>query len=222
MNRDERRSRSQGLPPFVWPNTDLLAPQDPDAGGTWIGVRPDGTWACLLNGYLDYAGKTIDQPMTRGRLIPLILGGRDPLSTLHTEDLHKTHAFRLWIGSSEGVQDIFWDGETLKARPASFLDRFAFVTSSSVDQQNVKEKRAQVFEDWVDDGAKHQENGLPTLLTGAGGLNASDAIAMTREHSHSKSCTQITVIHDAIRMQHWAFEERMGEPPTALSLEIRD
>ncbi|NRA31434.1 MAG: NRDE family protein [Parvularculaceae bacterium] len=209
MNRDERRTRSEGLPPEHWQDTDILAPRDPDAGGTWIGVRRDGTWACLLNGYLSgVAQHDIKEPQTRGRLIPAVLASTKPQQELGAMDLSRTNAFRLWLGTNDGITDFFWDGKTLSQQQPVVCDNYTFVTSSSVQQDAVKELRADVFSSWVLAGAQHQKNGLPTLLTDAAGLGPSDAIAMGREHSHTKSCTQITTGNGESHMQHWGFDRR--------------
>lgn len=211
MNRDERRARSEGLPPGAWWDADILAPRDPDAGGTWIGVRPDGVWACVLNAYIDDNDlPIIDVPETRGRLIPHVLNCDDPFDALKRLDLTRTHGFRMWLGTDAGVTDVLWNGHTLAETQPLQRDRFAFVTSSSVDQEKVKALRAAVFSSWVDVGAPHHSNGLPSLLTQRAELASSDAIAMAREHSHTKSCTQITIGDEGIGMQHWDFDHRLG------------
>jgi len=47
-NRDEFRQRStQNM--FWWPNIDILAGKDLEAGGTWLALHQDGRWAAVTN-----------------------------------------------------------------------------------------------------------------------------------------------------------------------------
>ena len=50
-NRDESRSRGRATPPtlHVLGRRRALAPGDPDAGGTWLGVDSEGRSVCILN-----------------------------------------------------------------------------------------------------------------------------------------------------------------------------
>jgi len=52
----------------------LLAGRDQRAGGTWLGVRRDGRFACVLNG--GGAAPSADAP-SRGQLVPQVLAGAD-------------------------------------------------------------------------------------------------------------------------------------------------
>lgn len=57
-NRDETRQRARALPPrrFEGEGAAYLAPEDGDAGGTWITVNELGLALCLLNRYPDPGG----------------------------------------------------------------------------------------------------------------------------------------------------------------------
>ena len=196
----------------------MLAPRDVDAGGTWIGVRADGTWSCLLNGYLEDGTETaLENPQTRGRLIPLILGQDDPISALVNEDLTNTRSFRLWIGDVRSILDCFWDGQKLYKDRLS-ASAWHFTTSSSLDQREVQRQRGAAFAHWVAEGSPHLPNGIPSLLSEPRGLPASHAMHMEREVSHTKSCTQIDVLPTSIRMQHWLAEAMTDEPSTIVQL----
>jgi len=52
-NRDERHERAEAEPPTVREREGgrIIAPTDPDGGGTWISVNEHGLTLCLLNGY---------------------------------------------------------------------------------------------------------------------------------------------------------------------------
>lgn len=212
MNRDEARTRAEGEPPRLWPDVPMLAPVDPVAGGTWIGTRADGTWAAILNGYLDDGSEGhVAQPKTRGRLIPEILAEHSPQRALREMDLMHTRSFRLWMGWGEEVIEFFWDNETLMETrlPA---DEWIMTTSSSLRQDDVKSARRAVFQAWLDKGAPMSAEGIPLLLTERGPLEPEEAVLMERSYSHTKSCTLITAGTHGIRMQHWEADRLSGEP----------
>lgn len=204
MNRDEARARADGTPPFSWRTQDLIAPQDPTAGGTWIGVRSDGVWACLLNGYLaDGTARHLTAPQTRGRLITGALAAASPDRWLRAAPLDTTHAFRLWVGNDTGLTTYFWDQRRLTVTPAPPAD-WHFATSSSVTQDRIKAVRQAVFDAFVARGGPLAANGVPTVHLDPAGLPPTEAIRMARPLSHTKSITQIITGKDQISMAHWA------------------
>jgi len=68
-NRDELHARPTA-PMDWWPQPAMLAGRDLEAGGTWLGVAPDGRYAVVTN----IAGsKRISNAPSRGLLIPAYL-----------------------------------------------------------------------------------------------------------------------------------------------------
>lgn len=217
MNRDERRTRSKGEPPSLWTEPRMLAPRDPEGGGTWIGVRSDGAWACLLNGYLgDGSEPAVEDPETRGRLIPQVLSASDPLTALREGDLARTLSFRLWVSADDVLRDLYWDGRTLRGTTVD-AGNWAMVTSSSLRQEEIRASRRQVFERWRREGAEILPNGLPRLHTERMGLSEEDAIVMARSYSHTKSCTQIEIGVQQVEIRYWS-EGFEGPPETTLAI----
>jgi uncharacterized protein with NRDE domain len=74
-NRDEFHARA-AAPAAWWPEPDILAGRDLQAGGTWLGVARDGRFAALTN----YRDPTRVRPdaASRGALVPEILGAARP------------------------------------------------------------------------------------------------------------------------------------------------
>ena len=203
MNRDERRDRPDGEPPFHWGRPDMLAPRDPEAGGTWIGVRPDGVWACLLNAYLTEAEELpIPEPQSRGRIIPSLLASDDPAALLRAIEFERTHGFRLWLGGPEGVLEFLWDQRRLQETPIQD-DQWAFVTSSLYEREVVLKARGEAYEKWRGEGAPFADNGLPALHLERYGLEPTHAMLMARPMSKTRSITQIEIAGDTIAMRHW-------------------
>jgi hypothetical protein len=70
-NRDENRGRAIGLPPrrFDRSGRAVLAPRDPDGGGTWISVNDSGLTLCVLNALESDPSRLPAQPRSRGLIL---------------------------------------------------------------------------------------------------------------------------------------------------------
>jgi Transport and Golgi organisation 2 len=78
MNRDEKRTRPEGLPPELHScgHHKALYPSEPN-GGTWIGVNEKGLALALINWYSkpQFQGSPA---FSRGEIIPQLLAGNSP------------------------------------------------------------------------------------------------------------------------------------------------
>jgi hypothetical protein len=86
---------------------------DPDAGGTWIGVRDDGFVLAILNRNIPPNGRQ-EPTRSRGLIIPRLIdhcGGARALQALGSEDLGETAPFRLLALDPDGLSRVAtWDG----------------------------------------------------------------------------------------------------------------
>jgi uncharacterized protein with NRDE domain len=102
-NRDEFYARP-AAPLAPWADSGLLAGRDLEAGGTWLGLHPQGRFAAVTN-----VTETPPDPMppaSRGALVERFLAGRAP-SLTYLEALAAEHdAYR-------GFNLLTFDGETL-------------------------------------------------------------------------------------------------------------
>ena len=73
-NRDEFYHRPTA-PLHVWPNSDIIAGQDLQSGGTWMGVTATGRWAIITN-FRDGTDKT-EYTTSRGHLIQTFLASNE-------------------------------------------------------------------------------------------------------------------------------------------------
>lgn len=204
MNRDERYDRAPEEPPRRIPGDpgrpSWLAPFDSVSGGTWIGVNDRGVVSCLLNGY-----EPGDEPLrgragvpSRGSIIPRILEGQDgvgPARLPETLDFSAYPSFTLLVASNAGGQIVCW-------RQGVGLDRddvppgWTLLTSSSWSEPSVGAFRRSAFEDWRAAGDP-ETHGLPALHLSAPAGDEASAVFMTRNHSATRSITQVRV--DAAR-----------------------
>lgn len=102
FNRDEEHTRQPGHPPTIEVHGDRQAilPRDPDGGGTWIAVSDVGLAFAILN--VNTPEKPASSPggLSRGAVIPSLLGADsiDSVAHLLPEAVHKVmRPFRLVV-----------------------------------------------------------------------------------------------------------------------------
>ncbi len=146
FNRDEKKTRAVATPPrfSIEDGIGILAPRDPQGGGTWIAVNSCGVSLSLLNG----VGPVPSMAMSRG-LLPdrlIRLGSLAAiLASLRNTDLAMFLPFRLVILAPGHPIHLFeWDG--MDRRLVTSDADSGFVTSSSYEPQRVAESRRGVFD----------------------------------------------------------------------------
>lgn len=170
FNRDERGTRARGAPPRLQDRRGVrwIAPNDPDGGGSWIGVNEYGLTLALLNRY-DASGSRPDHAESRGLLVPELLHCSNIVRLDH--DLNATSLDRyrpfslVGVESGDVVQIYAWNGRHLThaTHPSDGL----ILTSSSVDQPEAERQRRSQFD---------------RSLTDRGGFDRATLQALHRSH----------------------------------------
>jgi uncharacterized protein with NRDE domain len=96
-NRDEFYNRD-AAPLAVWSQSPIIAGQDLQSGGTWLGITATGRWAVITN----YREKpqVPAEPITRGALVTDYLNGdSEPLAFLQAVDQSLYAGFNLIVGT---------------------------------------------------------------------------------------------------------------------------
>ncbi|MFQ6673216.1 MAG: NRDE family protein [Fidelibacterota bacterium] len=108
-NRDELYSRLSAPPSVIQTNPSILAPQDMEAGGTWLGVNEHGLLASVTNVWIeDGEGRTQGEVPTRSRgLLTLdalkckdVAGARTVVQRALRRDVYQF--FNLLVATEEG------------------------------------------------------------------------------------------------------------------------
>lgn len=115
-SRDEQRTRAAAgdpVPRALPSGRRAVWPVDPDAGGTWIGLRDDGFTLAILNRNIPPNGRRA--PLrSRGLIIPALIDSGDAeraMQTLRTHELADTAPFRLLAVDPNGLSRVAtWDG----------------------------------------------------------------------------------------------------------------
>jgi uncharacterized protein with NRDE domain len=216
MNRDERRTRADELPPRTagggaaprW-----IGPADGDKGGTWFGANDRGMVACLLNAYepgdVALFGRA-DVP-SRGGIIPELLSLEPERAWrwLHSEfDPSPYPSFTLIVATVDAAGRFTWRLDAAhEIEPVS--EGWTMDTSSFFMADTVLPWRQRMFNSWLESGAE-EIHGVPAfnLLEVAGRREWSPL--MTRPYSTTRSLTQAEIrpIDGTIQLRYW---RRAGE-----------
>jgi hypothetical protein len=107
QNRDESPERL----PAVFPvrTADLLFPEDPVGGGTWMACRADGSVATILNGAFWPHQRAAAYKHSRGLLPLQVLQSSQPDSYLTDTDFSGMEAFTLVLFHQGKIQELRWD-----------------------------------------------------------------------------------------------------------------
>ena len=149
MNRDEKLSRSIGLPPAesLINERHVLAPTEP-SGGTWMAVNDSGITFTLINWYA-ISSKVKAKSVSRGEVVKAVSSSTTALlaaGTLEQLPLPRINPFRL-IGFFPETNEIFewrWDLKTLFAKQHPW--RLQQWISSGFDEPQAQRLRDKVFQ----------------------------------------------------------------------------
>jgi uncharacterized protein with NRDE domain len=102
-NRDEFHARA-AEPAHWWASPRILAGRDRSAGGTWLGVTPQGRYAFVTN--VREPGRHDPAAPTRGTLVPRVLADRAPVDAAvraAVADGAAMNGFNLLAGDASGA-----------------------------------------------------------------------------------------------------------------------
>jgi uncharacterized protein with NRDE domain len=199
FNRDERRERAPEEPPTLArvesTGVNVLAPRDGTAQGTWMAVNSRGVVACLLNGYEEEGTPARSNAVSRGTIIPRVLGagGFDKVvAAIDTQiNLDEHLSFTLLVASLEQAFVLRWrgTGEPEVSRPPQ---PWAMLTSSSWNTADVVSWRRLAFQEWLAMGAP-TDGELPSFHQLRPEGSEGYAPLMRRAETCTRSITQVAV-----------------------------
>ena len=94
-SRDERKHRTQALPPAVYSFSSgkILFPKDGDAGGTWTALHNNGTAIILLNGAVSNHIPLPPYRKSRGLILLDLINSISAVETFNKIPLYKIEPF---------------------------------------------------------------------------------------------------------------------------------
>ena len=196
FNRDEQRSRPMAIPPKIWNWKDgsYLAPQDPQAGGTWIFTNDQGLSACLLNAYQLENVASVATPRSRGLLVKDLAECKNIKSLekqLNSQVSEASYAPFYLLALEKESEPKFWLWYLTKLQELH-LPELPFWSTTSVNPDQVLPYRKQLVKESI---SKHGLNcdGLKALHLSIGIPSTEKTIKMSRNDAKTLSFTHIQV-----------------------------
>ena len=223
FNRDERRTRSPGLPPSVQMRSGVrfLAPRDPDGGGSWAAVNDHRIALCILNQY-DVPRASIAQPISRGLLLLSLAdlsSQAEVWNRVKSSGLMQYAPFTL-AAFEPGLPALLlsWDGHGLSDQTHGSTG--LVITSSSVAQQEADQSRRRLFEEALAVGAT-SEDVLDRLHRSHLPAEGALSVCMHREDAETVSLTKIAAGRSGVALSYVPGAPCRAQAPVILSLAVR-
>ena len=209
FNRDEQQSRAHGRPPRIVEDGGVraLAPEDAEAGGTWIGVNELGVTVCLLNrqpGNVASARSPVPRGRTsRGLLVASLLGAGSAAavrSRVDDRDLSRFQPFTLVaIDPGHAAIVLGWDGSEVTRRLVRQSGLLA--TRSSFEPGSVRAARSLLFERLGSQPTLESLHDLHRSHLPAAGAHS---VCMHRSDAETVSFSRVDVDATCVRMEYTA------------------
>jgi uncharacterized protein with NRDE domain len=209
MNRDEARIRDEASSlknTHSIDGTRLVYPVDLTSNGSWFGINDSGVVLGLLNRYQEPLNQNV---VSRGTIIPkaLSLGGVEEIIEFCCNlKVSNYSPFDLVLISNKKCYRFKWNGNDFNISPFT-LEQPYFITSSSVDMENILTVRKQRFRDWTAqlELEKLTENEILQEFHLKQTRNKSHSVFMQREFSHTKSICQSIISNTSSQIYYLPF-----------------
>jgi hypothetical protein len=206
-NRDEQASRSRAIRPVRQHRQtyEVVYPQDPDGGGTWIALKSTGDAAVLLNGAFHQHIKAPAYRRSRGMVFLDIFQSPDGLACFKGMDLSGIEPFTLVLykaaeektrtGDSNreaSLHECRWDGAGKYIFRLSTASAHIW-SSVTLYDDNASRERKRWFGQWLESGEKVSTESIMRFHSTAGSGDAYNDLVIDRDGRIST--VSITSLH---------------------------
>lgn len=224
FNRDERKSRSQALPPSVHTldKVKVLMPIDPEGGGSWISLNEWGLGLCLHNQYTAAINREKRHWESRGQVVKK-LSSSQTITELNRRiqaiSLSRFRGFQVLALSKNDprqqvIQSWVWDGHQL----VGSRQQQPIFSSSSFNTEAVAAARMQTFETYIN-RQSFSVDSLRALHRLQDLKEGWKGVSMERDDAKTVSFTEIGVNGSHISI-HYLNEKPTAESPAPIILQL--
>jgi len=204
-NRDERKSRKLALPPSkkVWDEKVVYYPTDPEANGTWFGVKANGSFLVLLNGA---EKKHVPNPpyrKSRGLILVDLLTTDSFLETWKSIELEDIEPFTLIAFEKKELFQFRWNGR-LKTKIKLATHRpYIWSSSTLYDAQIIALREKWFFEFLKKHNFTISDSDLLHFHTDAQKTNHKNGLIINRDDEMlTKNVTQCVIEKEQFSIKH--------------------
>jgi hypothetical protein len=148
--RDESPKRQLALSPTIYNtgNVSFLAPIDPQAGGTWVGINAFGNVIILLNGGFNNHTRQKQYKKSRGLIVTELLASAMPVFNWELIDFSNIEAFTLIVFNDGNLFQLVWDGHEKHKIWLSITEPHIW-SSATLYNAQAKKTRESHFKNWM-------------------------------------------------------------------------
>jgi Transport and Golgi organisation 2 len=203
-NRDEKSTRSTAIEPkeYVFKNTNIIFPKDPDANGTWIVLKENGDSLCLLNGAFTNFVDTKNYKKSRGLVVVEIATAQKIVDAFRYTDLNGIAPFTLIMVENKLLYECRWDGALKYMKPLDNLLPHIW-SSATLYNEEQTDLRRKWFSKFLQNNSNIQQQDIISFHKNTGDENEETSLVMNRNNKYfTVSVTSIVVQQDEMLMQH--------------------
>ncbi len=201
-NRDESTYRRRAVAPRAYNSgmEALIYPKDPDAGGSWIVLKEEGTAAVLLNGaFLKHVARP-PYRMSRGLVLLDIIGAALPLTRFKEIDLRGIEPFTLVLLLGGCLWDCRWDGLEKHLLTLDTTQPHIWSSATLYDEQAGKDRK-RWFDEWYQTSQCIATEDILAFHHSAGMGDERNGLVMNRDNKlFTVSITSIASANGDIKM----------------------
>ncbi len=179
-SRDEKAIRRVAIPPrsIRIKQHELMMPEDPQSGGTWIAASAS-TSICLLNGACSPHQPQPPYKHSRGLVIPHFFRYSSVASFSRDYDFPGIEPFTLLIAKVGKLTVLRWNGDRVFVREKN-PDKPHIWSSATLYTSDVIEKRETWFSDWCDKNPDPTVDAIRGFHQTAGDGDGENSLYMNR------------------------------------------
>ncbi|SMG34079.1 Transport and Golgi organisation 2 [Marivirga sericea] len=205
-NRDESPDRGQsGFPSYHHvEGKNIIFPQDPKAGGTWVATSDNGISVCLLNGANEPHELKPPYRISRGLVVMEAIECIKPDEFFKNYDFTGIEPFTMVVLFHDPVLKILefkWDGENTFLEEKDPRKPHLWASAQLYTKKSIQD-RQQWFEKWL---KKHSDYSIESIMEfhrNAGSGDLKNDMVMDRGIVKTVSITNISSLKGIINMTH--------------------
>jgi len=223
FNRDERKSRKPARAPSIHQAHDVryVAPEDGNAGGSWIGSNEYGLSLCLLNYYAATAADAAPGRISRGILLTSLMNAASVADVAHRLK-HVALAdyspfFLVALDAASPATVHAWDGKSMVSYEVP--DDQLPITTSSFDTDHVVAQRRDRFAAMLKQHGRIDADLLGAYHASREARGDAYSVFMRRDDAETVSVSHVIVSPEAVAFDYAtreAFERNGPRPPKVL------
>ena len=206
FNRDERRTRKPARAPSVHTlhTTRYVAPEDGDAGGSWIGANEYGLSLCLLNHYSASAADAAPGRISRGLLLTSLMDAASVADVSqrlkHVALADYSPFFLVAIDAASPATVHAWDGRSMVSYEVP--DDQIPITTSSFDTDNVVAQRRDRFAAMLRQHGRIDADLLRMFHTSREARGDAYSVFMRRDDAETVSVSHVMVSAESVAFDY--------------------